>query len=270
MLDSVSIFVASIPFETIAILLTGAGVLITAIAALRTANLTKKQIETSYKPELVLVGTQTEGRLSENNRGGGVYFERASISHNRSSTYPCDIFGEFTPCLKIANVGLGAAKKVSLRYSFPYQDLKANSSIDADEGTHKWSMQISESILSVKFDHRETAFLLKDNTSFDFILPLSSSGEMIDVLFPKPYLMIVLLRTLMPRCSNEDITNALPPLEASIEYFDIGGAKYCQTWNIHFRAFYAGKNAADETYTSFGGDFKVASQQRTVRAKSQL
>lgn len=212
-------------------LCTSIGSCFAGVGALLAVFQSKKQREASYRPELVLSSVQFEGSAVEENEFPIIW---KAISKEELQIKKQKIISGFEDVLHIpiCNIGLGAAKDVSVKWSFPKIELfveKVNNlarnkmpgtSFELDQ--NHWLYSVNATTCPVEQESEKTRY----------ILPLLTQQELIMLSVPRTY--VHLISAFIFLSVKDDIKNIddLPPLHLTLEYFDIGNIKRKNELNI--------------------------------------
>jgi hypothetical protein len=130
--------------------------------------------------------------------------------------------------LSLRNVGLGAAKEVTLKWSFPIENIVSSINKKAQTTLTPIYFDYKNEVLSIRSERLHTATSMWGNQkcSFvDYVLPASIDQYGIPVHLPPAY--IELVSALIFLFSKDDVIlfPEIPALKLELEFFDIGGAK---------------------------------------------
>ncbi|MGU3305242.1 hypothetical protein ACLBW8_03040 [Pseudomonas sp. M5A4_2d] len=169
------------------------------------------QRKSSYKPEIIFSKTNFN-IASENNSNSSDGMLHARLS------------------VKAYNIGLGPAKDLTVRWSFPIDVAVAKVNSLATAGIKMDKYFIKDDVLSTAEDSARSMtsmWVSQKEQKIDFALPASISDQPILIGIPHAYSTLWLsyvINSLQMKGSlaKEDF----PPLTATITFQDIGGSKY--------------------------------------------
>lgn len=195
------------------------------VGALWTVFQIKKQREASYRPELVVLNVQFEGSAVEENEFPIIW--KAISKKEELQIKKQKIISGFEDVLHIpiCNIGLGAAKDVSVKWSFPdiklfvkeVNKLARNKMPEAffELDQNDWLCSLNAQTCPVEQESEKT----------HYILPLSTQQELIMLSVPRTYAHLISAFIFLSAKDDIKRIDDLPPLHVTLEYFDIGNIK---------------------------------------------
>ena len=196
------------------------GACLSAIAAFFAVHLSSKHSKASYKPELVIARTRFKSIAN-----GGIpceWINESAIededSHNMMFSVP------------LRNVGLGAAKEVVINWSFSIEELVSKVNILAQKSLIPAYFEYGNEILSLESESgggHTSIWKNQQNQTVDFVLPAPVDQVPYKLALPLAYTQLV--SALIYFAAKSDSLESfpdIPPLKASLSYFDIGGSKH--------------------------------------------
>ena len=222
-------------------LVTAIAALMSAIAALFVVLQNKQQRTSSYRPELVLVRTAMTFRRAS--QGGPDWFRTSNEDDDRtiSTTVP------------LVNIGLGAARNVTISWDFPIEELVSSVNQLAQRAQATWYYQLkgNGSTLSAR-PSGIVVFWHKSADKIDYVLPASIQLDLSqEVQIPIPY--VHLIANYYALGIKADSTKGLddpPVLKCHIEYSDIGGKEHKMDAEIVLEIIMFSENEVRVTVTS--------------------
>ena len=201
----------------LASLASGIGALIAALVALFTLLELFKQRKSSYKPDLCIVPNEYE---LEEARYDGIDLAIDWVPKEQEESNLC-----FSPGFRIVNIGLGAAKKVEIKWEFDVKGEihKVNKMAEKlsvpsliKEGTKSLSIKINDS--AVYSVHGES-----DSMKSDYVVPHISDPKGAEIPLPLNYRLIVSAYLSMCSKENLNLKNVeVPDINLNLKYIDIG------------------------------------------------
>ncbi len=208
------------------------GAFMSATAAFLAVRQNTKQREASYRPELAL--TRTIFTASKNPLSKGSFAEFWVEKKDEEVLETESILSSLT--IPLHNVGLGAAKELSLKWSFPINQLVSIVNEKAQKSLIPAYFEFDNEMLSLKSEELNASTSMwsnQKNDSVDYVLPASTDQEGVSVKVPHAYMELV--SALIYFSSKENDYHSLsdvPLLTLELEYFDIGGDKHKTSFNI--------------------------------------
>lgn len=196
------------------------GACLSSIAAFIAVHLSSKHSKDSYKPELLIARTHFKSIAS-----GGIPCEWINESVVEEEESYNMMFS-----VPLLNVGLGAAKEVLINWSFTIEDLVSKVNILAQKSLISAYFEYGNEILSLRSESRGCRTSIWKNQqkqTVDFVLPAPVVQVPYKLVLPLAYTQLVsaLIYFAAKSGSLEALTD-IPPLKASLSYFDIGGSKH--------------------------------------------
>ena len=208
------------------------GAFMSAVAAFLAVRQNTKNREASYRPELAITRTYIVASTNPICQSSFADFwrEDRKSGDNEGVDLLCAL------SLPLRNVGLGAAKEVSLAWSFPIDDLVKTINNKAQRSLTPAYFEYENEVLSLKSEqlHAVTSMWKNQKNGFvDYVLPASSDREGVGIRVPHTYMEIIsALLFFSAKENSSSFDSELPELKLDIEYSDIGGAKHKSSFNI--------------------------------------
>lgn len=208
------------------------GAFMSAIAAFLAVRQNTKQREASYRPELAITRTTFTASKSPLTKSTFADFwveERELVDKEKMNLLS-------SLSLPLHNVGLGAAKEVHLKWSFPIEELISNINRKAQTTLVPAYFEYEDEVLTLKSEQLDAATSMWGNqkqNSVDYVLPASTDQEGVKIQVPHAY--IELISALIYFSSKEkgsSLFHDMPALKLELEYFDIGGNKHNSSFSI--------------------------------------
>lgn len=233
--------------ETWTLLSSFAG-LITAIAALVTVLEMKRQRESGYKPDLVVVSPVS---LQYKGTAGFPPFTTGTIDDPPTETKRWSAFQCHVDCI---NIGAGAARDLNAIWRFNRQG--AIECIAASLANRKYRIWLDSDVTRLDFeeDGRSVMTIFTDpltRWSAPFLFPGKSPENVFRLRLPPDYLLFLGLSVSCLPASGADEARAaplpsIPPLELEISYTDVGGDRRGAKFTLHFEfQMFSLKNLGD-------------------------
>jgi hypothetical protein len=196
------------------------GACLSAIATFWTVRQIAKQREASYRPELVFSRTFFDAS-PDPIRDGSLPERWVNSRTQAESQEPLRDLS-----VSLHNVGLGAAKNVTILWSFPLEETVERVNRDAQRTLTPAFFSSDATGMTIKSETLGNGTSIWENqrrVSVDFVLPASVQKEPFAVTLPHVYVQLC-SALLFLACKTGDSKNSLevPSLSASIEYIDIG------------------------------------------------
>jgi hypothetical protein len=202
------------------------GACMSAIAAFLTVKQISKQRESSYRPELAI--SQTEFECISNPLTNKKIPDTWVIKNRNSQEKEIDFFKNFT--IPLRNVGLGAAKEVSIKWSFPFEKTVIHVNDLAQKSLTPAYFEFKNQVLTLNSDNLGSYASMWGNqqkTKIDFVLPAPIDQMPVELILPLAYIQLAsALVYFSAKTKNFDFKNEIPTLHLSLDYLDIGGKKY--------------------------------------------
>lgn len=211
-------------------LIPGIAACLTAAATFYVALQMSKQRSESYKPQLVITRTQFKSQFNEKKGELHYKWERPDIERWKSNSIARpDPFS-----ITVVNVGFGAAKDMTARWTFPAGKLVSSINRAAQESLTPMYFEWKNEVLSMKsgasgksgFFHYWKA---QKQQHFDFVLPArDASQNAVELVIPPVCTQLISsLIHLAVRTGNVNkYLDDIPPLSCKMEYSDIGGTRH--------------------------------------------
>lgn len=208
------------------------GACMSAIAAFLAVRQNTKQREASYLPELALTRTILTALKNPLSKGSfAEFWVEKKIGDDLDAS---SVLSSFS--LLLHNIGLGAAKEVSLKWSFPIEDLVIAINEKAQKLLIPAYFEYKNEVLSLKSEQLDASTSMWGNQKQDFVdyvLPASIDQKGVSVHVPPAYMELVaaLLYFSTKKKENHSFPD-LPTLGLELEYFDIGGDQHKTSFDI--------------------------------------
>ncbi len=208
------------------------GAFMSAIAAFLAVRQNTKQREASYRPELAV--TQTIFTATKNPISKSAFAEFWVEKRDEEDLVAGSLMSSLS--LPLHNVGLGAAKEVSLKWSFPIEELVATINEKAQKSLIPAYFEYEDEVLSLKSEQLDASTSMWRNQkqdSVDYVLPASTDQEGVSVHVPPAYMELVSALLYFSAKENDHGSFPdMPILKLELEYFDIGGDKHKTSFNV--------------------------------------
>ncbi|MCP2089330.1 UNVERIFIED_ORG: hypothetical protein J2Y81_005417 [Paraburkholderia sediminicola] len=229
------------------------GAFLSAGATFLTVREMQKQRSASFRPELVfprvhfcanknpISATPIPSEWQEDTSGSGVFADSENAPPRKSLAIP------------ILNVGLGAARSVSLVWSFPVDDMIFQANTYAKTGTSSIAFSVDKVGISLTQDggRGETSLWRnQQHVTLDYVLPTSSEVTHQTISLPHAYTFLCSAWIHLGMTRKGGLASVeLPPLTATIEYLDIADQLHRRqfTFKADIRAI-AGNGSAFDGY----------------------
>lgn len=216
------------------------GTFISAIATLLTVKQMSHQRQASYLPELVLSRTIFEGSPSQITDGT----IPTRWIPKTDGVIKSEIMHFFS--LPLTNVGLGAAKDISVSWSFPIEEVISQINDLAQQSLTPLYFILEDGAVSKKSESLGSCISFWKNQQYetlDYVLPVSVQKEPIPLKIP-PVFVLLTSSLLFVSSKNKDSksTLSIPQLVARLKYRDIGNKTHSTNFEISLQV------------TAYGGD----------------
>lgn len=199
------------------------GTVLSAFATLWTVRQMRRQRELSYLPDLMISRMYFEG----SHVSGDVKY---SLLNGWNPSPSAKVGGEecFMFYMPLRNVGLGAAKNISVMWSFPIEEIVRQLN-DLGQKTLPSVHFIFEagkvSIQSERFGNHELwSWFEQQKVSLEYLLPVTVQREPVKLAFPLLFTQLCsFLNFLHEKNNDRNSMQNFPVIKAHFEYFDIGG-----------------------------------------------
>lgn len=217
--------------DKIIALATSIGACLTAMAAFLAVWQGSKQSKASYKPELVIPGTHFQ--FSSN---GTILTNWLNSSNDQPDPAEQKIFS-----LPLQNVGLGAAKAVTVTWYFPIKEMIVSVNNLAQKALIPTYYEcIDEVIVVVKSDIEDgkTSYdvINQKVVNIDFVLPATIEQSTVKLAIPQAFIQIVSAIVCFSTKAKDfkSFTN-IQTLKAEIVYYDIGDAQHKSVFQLEVK-----------------------------------
>jgi len=206
------------------------GACLSAIATFLTVRQMIKQREESYRPELVLSRTFFEGLKDP--------ISQDPIPTHWVSKPDANGGGQTSPIfsLPLRNVGLGAAKAISVQWSFPIEETVNQANHLAQRTLTPAYFTLKNGILSIKSDSIGTSASLwvnQQHDSLDYVLPAAVQKEPAHLKLPHAFIQLSsALLFLFGKEKDRKLFPEIPVLKARLEYLDISNKTHTTVFDI--------------------------------------
>jgi len=199
------------------------GAFMSAIAAFLAVKQNTKQREASYRPELAI--TRTTFTAAKNPLSKSTFADFWVENNDASGLEEINLLSSLS--LPLRNVGLGAAKEVNLKWSFPIEELVSIINEKAQKTLIAAYFEYENEVLSLKSEQLSAATSMWGNqkqASVDYVLPASTDKEGVYIHVPLAYMELVsALLYFSAKQNNHSSFPDIPELKLELDYFDIGG-----------------------------------------------
>ncbi len=197
-----------------------------AMVALFAVRQNAKQREASYRPELVL--TRTVFTASKHPARAASFAELWVVERDEGSSESDVAPAAFA--LPLRNIGLGAAKGLTLKWSFALADLVATVNARAQKALVPAYFSLEKGMLSLKSDRLGTSMSMWKNqqeASIDYALPASFDPAGVRVQVPHAYMQLIsALIYFSSKGHDPEPFPGVPELGLELDYHDIGGGRH--------------------------------------------
>jgi hypothetical protein len=208
------------------------GACMSAIAAFFAVRQNTKQREASYRPVLAItktIFTASKNPISESSFADLWIEDKDDRDFGKVNLLSC-----FS--IPLRNVGLGAAKEVSLNWSFKIADIVSNINSITQRSLIPAYFELHNEVLSLNSKDHSAGISMWCNQkqdTVDYVLPASTDRVGVNIRIPPAYIKLVsaLLYFSVRDHDSRSFTD-MPMLKLALEYFDIGGCKHKASFNI--------------------------------------
>lgn len=207
-------------------LFSGIGTFLAAIATFLTVREVSKQRKTSYRPEIVVPRITFEG--SADPRTGN---KLPSVWN----TIPQGGDGAILAKVPLINIGLGAAKNVSISWNFPVEETARVLAAMLNRINPDDMVTFRNGILSVKSASlgRFSTFWKNEQTArIDYVLPASTQSKPANVDIPHTYNWLVSSLILTAAQSKAVEFPRIAPLQISADYYDVADERRAAVYEL--------------------------------------
>ncbi|MGD0961174.1 MAG: hypothetical protein ABSB19_15315 [Methylomonas sp.] len=208
------------------------GACLSAIAAFLAVKQNTKQREASYRPELAI--TRTIFTASKNPLTKSSFADFWVEGQEEKESGDVNLLSSLS--LPLRNIGLGAAKEVSLNWSFPIEALVSDINKKTQKSLIPAYFEYKNEVLSLKSDQLVAAISMWGNQkkeTVDYVLPASTDQGGVNIHVPNAYMELV--SALIYFSTKEEDRYSfpdMPVLKLDLEYFDIGGDKHKSSFKV--------------------------------------
>jgi len=202
------------------------GACLSAIAAFFAVRQSSIHSKASYKPELVIARTLFECEAKDS-----IPYEWINREDEKEEA---DLRRMFSVPLR--NVGLGAAKQVSISWSFPIEKMVETVNKMAQKSLIPAYFEYERGALSLKSEKlaQHTSFWSnQQKETIDFVLPAPVDESPVRLVVPLAFTQLVsALVYFAAKADDFDSFPEIPLLKVEMSYFDIGGSKHSCGFNL--------------------------------------
>jgi hypothetical protein len=212
------------------------GACLAAIATFLTVWQIAKQRRASYRPELVLGSGDFEAKANMHHSGlpnDWRHPEPELVGVTTVSIAP-NVFR-----LPLANIGLGAARNISISWEFAIEDAVANVSKFAKEAGFDEFLTFEHGALKMKSPAVGSVWINQKDETIDYVLPASIPGAVVALGLPNAYMLFVSAAVSLNysrKTKNLDWKLELlepPPLSVALSFEDIAGEKHAASFDLY-------------------------------------
>ncbi|TYC60721.1 hypothetical protein ETQ85_04805 [Zoogloea oleivorans] len=206
------------------------GAFMSAIATFLTVRQMSHQRQASYLPELVLSRTIFKGTANPI-AAGPIPSHWIPKARNESKTEVMPLFS-----LPLTNVGLGAAKDISVSWSFPIEKIVRQVNDLAQKTLTPLYFELEDGAVSIKSES------LGGGTSFwknqqkemiDYVLPAAVQNEPVQLKIPHAFvLMVSALFFVSSKDAGKNSALDIPSLVVHLSFRDIGNKAHTAAFEI--------------------------------------
>ncbi len=212
------------------------GACLAAVATFLTVFQMSMQRKATYRPELAIAQVVIESSVKTDSVRSLESFMHWADAGDARRTSPDSPLPTSLP-IKLTNIGLGAAKHVTVQWSFPFDAVIEEINAACRE------LDLTEAL---KFTNERLTSTIVGTTSFwhnqkqdklDYVLPASFEGEPAHLRLPDAYVLTVATAMFVyfrPDSKMVSKLEKLPPLTVTLDFEDIGGDKYHAAYDIAF------------------------------------
>lgn len=206
-------------------IITSLASLAAAVAALLAVVQSARHREASYRPELLMLRTEFEYSSSATQENDIRFDDWRHRQDGRMAGHGDDWFR-----VSIANVGLGAAKWVELKWSFPVEKAIKKINAQARQIIGAELLDYNNGAFKVTYGSTKDMVCVWENQRahrLDSIVPAGGVAVPQSIIVPPAYAMIVTALVWLAARTNHGATEPdIPLLTAKLRYCDIGGKKH--------------------------------------------
>lgn len=193
-----------------------------AVATFLTIRQMAQQRKASFRPELAFSTTHFEGSATTDEQLPNNWVAWTHQSESRSNQRELVI--------PLHNVGLGAAREISLSWSFPIDRAVEEVNALAQQALVPAYLKFEKGMLSITSDNLSNWTSIWRNQQkifLDFVLPASVPQEALVIRLPNAYIQLCSsLAYFATRIEKRSTFPSFPLLTAQLEYQDIGGSRH--------------------------------------------
>lgn len=206
----------------------------------------KKQRKASYKPELIISSISVQCSKENDSYPFPSVWKPINNGHDIPwSDYHCS--------MPLLNVGLGAAKNIHISFKFPYLDFIKELNNIASVPKLSFKFESNNFCVMYAIDKSLKTYCWNNNNehNFDIEVPLANRDNNIILDLPIAYCQVISAYLLLTCVSDDELSNNLnalsdtsvvdniskrniPPLQVSLEFYDIGDSKYSSKYEINY------------------------------------
>ena len=207
-------------------LATSIGACLSACAALLAVRFSSKNSKASYKPELIVSRTIFSGKSANSIAFNWVNddLDNADVEFHKMFFLP------------MRNVGMGTAKQVSVRWSFPIEEVVTTVNTLIGQSAINASLRYENEVLVMKsntINEFASVWSKQQKSSLDFVLPASIEQEPAELKVPLAYMQLVSALVFFSAKNHASHTlPKMPTLKAELSFFDIGGSHHKRYFDI--------------------------------------
>ncbi len=206
------------------------GAFLAAIATFLTVRQMIQQREASYRPELVISRTFFEGSKDPIAKGElPTHWVTKPVANGESDSWP--VFS-----VPLVNLGLGAAKSLAVRWSFPIEEMIEKVNDLAQRTLTPAYFDLKDGAMSIKSEslgNGTSIWRNQQQDSFDYVLPVAVSNAFCQLRLPLVF--IQLSAAYLYLSAKDKDRKSIPdilPLRAHLEYLDIGDKQHSADFDI--------------------------------------
>jgi hypothetical protein len=212
------------------------GTFLAALGTFMTVREMSKQRRASYRPELAFSTVAFEAQPEEVDEKLPIFWRRKG---GRADEPP----QEDRLLLPLTNIGLAAAKDVSLRWSFPIKEVVQQVNGLAQRSLTPAYFQVENDSLEMKSDitgiGSKSFFWTKQmDAHWDYVAPAAIEREPTLVGVPPAYILVVsALLHFGFRSPEKGALAVMPPLSVDLKFADLAGDKHQASFEYDCRFF---------------------------------
>ena len=206
------------------------GAFLAAIATLLTVRQMIQQREASYRPELVISRTLFEGSQDPITKGElpTHWVTKPATSGDRDSSPMFSV--------PLVNLGLGAAKSLSVKWSFPIEEMIGHVNDLAQRTLTPAYFDLKDGAMSIKSESLGGGISMWTNQqqdSLDYVLPVAVSNALSQLRLPLVFIQLsAAYLYLAAKDKDRKSIPEIPPLRAHLKYLDIGDKQHSADFDI--------------------------------------